>query len=96
MECTINVDLIQVVDQTAWLDVKKLKCRIALWNQKELCWVSQILSIGYKSRALLSHRHASTTNRFTHLDQNPLKLANGEIEDCLQAVMLERLKVLPY
>jgi integrase len=37
--------------------------------------------------ALLGHRHASTTNRYAHLDQDPLKHANEEIGDRIHAAM---------
>ncbi len=40
--------------------------------------------------ALLGHRHVATTNRYAHLDQDPLKKANDEIGDRLHAAMSGR------
>ncbi len=42
--------------------------------------------------ALLGHRHAATTNRYAHLDQDPLKKANDEIGDRLHAAMSGKSK----
>jgi len=42
----------------------------------------------------LGHRDTSTTNRYAHLDEDPLKQANDEIGDRLHAAMSGKLKAL--
>jgi hypothetical protein len=42
--------------------------------------------------ALLGHRHASTTNRYAHLDEDPLKHANETIGDRIHAAMSGKKK----
>ena len=48
--------------------------------------------------ALLGHRDTSTTNRYAHLDQDPLKKANDEIGDRIDAAMSGKSKapLLPF
>jgi hypothetical protein len=42
--------------------------------------------------ALLGPRHTSTTNRYAHLDQDPLKHASEEIGDRIHAAMSGKKK----
>lgn len=42
--------------------------------------------------ALLGHRHTSTTTRYAHLDEDPLKQANEEIGDRIYVAMSGKSK----
>ena len=48
--------------------------------------------------ALLGHRDTSTTDRYAHLDEDPLKHANEEIGDRIHAAMSGKSKapILPF